>query len=144
MQHQDVTLIFTHALNAARKYLEERAAVPVFAYALAATENDQLIRIVPNPSSGQADQEVVEQLRTSLRHVARAEGYRAVAIITAERLDGNNNGSSTAVLQVAIDHSRAAPILWHVPFRRVGERYEFGDGDGGGIVLQGERFIFSD
>lgn len=142
MQHPDITLIFVHALNAARNYLEERGTIPVFAYVLSATEEEQLQRIVPNVGEGQASQEVVKQLRTVLRKQARDEGYRAVAIITPERLVGSGNGSSTAVLQVAIDHSVAAPIIWQVPFRRVGERYELGTRDGGGIVKEGERFIF--
>jgi hypothetical protein len=36
MQHPDISLIFVHALNAARAYLEERGAIPVFAYVLLA------------------------------------------------------------------------------------------------------------
>ena len=143
MQHPDITLIFVHALNAARNYLEERGTIPVFAYVLSATEQDQLQRLVPNAGTGQASQEVVKQLRTLLKQQARTEGYRAVAIITAERLEGSGNGSSTPVLQVSIDHSGAAPIIWHVPFRRVGERYELGTQEGGGIVKEGERFIFA-
>jgi hypothetical protein len=142
MQHPDITLIFTHALNAARNYLEERGTIPVFAYVLAATEDDQLRRVVPKAGVGQAAQEIVEQLRTLLSQQARTEGYRAVAIVTAERLDGSGNGSRSTVLQVAVDHVDAGPILWHVPFRRVGERYEFGTRDGGGMLKEGERFIF--
>ena len=144
MQHPDITLIFTHALNAARNYLEEGGAIPVFAYVLAATQEDQLRRVVPKPTAGQADQEVVEQLRRLLSQEARAEGFRAVAIVTAEGLDGSCNGGNTAVLQVAVDHVRAAPIIWQVPFRRVGERYEFGTRDGSGIVKEGKHFIFAE
>jgi hypothetical protein len=142
MQHPDITLIFTHALNAARNYLEERGTIPVFAYVLATPDEDQLRRVVPKPGAGQAAQEVVAHLRTLLSREARTEGYRAVAIVTAERLDGSGNGSTTAVLQVAVDHVGAAPIIWQVPFRRVGERYEFGTRDGGGILKAGERFVF--
>jgi hypothetical protein len=141
MQHPDITLIFTHALNAARNYLEERGTIPVFAYVLAAAEEDQLRRVVPTPVKGQAP-EIVKQLAALLSQQARAERYRAVAIVTAERLDGTGNGSSTAVLQVAVDHVDAGPILWHVPFRRVGEGYEFGTRDGGGILKPGERLVF--
>jgi hypothetical protein len=144
MQHPDVTLIFVHALNAARNYLEERGTIPVFAYLLPAVEQDQLQRVVPNPSPGQAAQEVVEQLSTVLKEQARTEGYRAVAIITVERLEGSCKGTSTLVLQVAVDHSVVGPVLWHVPFRRVGERYEFGTRDGSGIGKQGDRFIFTE
>jgi len=100
--------------------------------------------VVPKPTAGQADQEVVEQLRRLLSQEARAEGFRAVAIVTAEGLDGSCNGGNTAVLQVAVDHVRAAPIIWQVPFRRVGERYEFGTRDGGGIVKEGKHFIFAE
>ena len=142
MQHPDVTLIFTHALNAARNYLEERGAIPVFAYVLAATENDQLRRVVPEAAAGQAAQEIVERLRKLLSREARTEGHRAVAIVTAEQLDGSDNGGSTTTLQVAVDHVEAGPILWQVPFRRVGESYEFGTRGGGGILKEGERFIF--
>jgi len=143
MQHPDITLIFTHALNAARNYLEERGTIPVFAYVLAATEEDQLRRVVPKPAAGQPAQEVVEQLRALLSQKARTEGCRAVAIVTAERLDGSSNGSNTAVLQVAVDHVGADPVIWQVPFRRVGERYEFGTRDAGGILKAGERFAFT-
>jgi hypothetical protein len=141
MQHPDITLIFIHALNAARNYLEERGTIPVFAFVLGATKENQLQRIVPKQDAGQAAQEVVEQLRTLLSREARIEGYRAVAIITAERLGGSSNVSSTEVLQVAADHVDAGPITWHVPFRRVGERYEFGTRDGGGILKAGERIL---
>jgi hypothetical protein len=144
MQHPDITLIFVHALNAARNYLEERGTIPVFAYVLSANDEDQLRRVVPNPGAGQAVQEVVEQLRTLLKQEARAEGYRAVAIVTAERLEGSGNGSSITVLQVAVDHSGTDPIIWHVPFRQVRDRYEFGTRDGDGIVKEGKRFIFAE
>jgi hypothetical protein len=142
MQHPDVTLIFTHALNAARDYLEAGGTIPVFAYVLAAVGQDQLRRIVPKPGTGQPAHEVVHQLRAILRDEARVEGYHAVAIISAERMDGSGNGSSAPVLQVALDHLAAGPFVWHVPFHRMGERYEFGTRDGGGILKAGERFIF--
>jgi hypothetical protein len=142
MQHPDITLIFAHVLNAARNYLEERGTIPVFAYVLSATEEDQIRRVVPNPGIGQTDQQIAERLHTLLKQQARTEGYRAVAIITVERLEGSGNGSDTPVLQVAVDHSGASPIIWHVPYRRVGDRYEFGSRDGRGIVKEGKRFIF--
>jgi hypothetical protein len=144
MQHPDLTLIFVHALNAARNYLEESGTIPVFAYVMLASESDQLQRFVPNAGAGQTVQNVVEQLRALLKRQARTERYRAVAIITTERLEESESGSTSTMLHVVVDHSESDPIVWQVPFRRVGEHYEFGNPDGSGIVKQGERFIFAE
>jgi hypothetical protein len=142
MQHPDITLIFLHALNAARNYLEQSGAIPVFAYVLLAAEPEQLRRVIVTEKAEQTPREVVEQLRARLKHQAVAEGYRAVAIVAPERLEGSGNGASTEVIQVAIDHAEAPPVIWQVPFRRVDDRCEFGTRDGGGIMKAGERFIF--
>ena len=91
MQHPDITLIFVHALNAARNYLEERGTIPVFAYALSDAQPDQLHRVAPNPTPGRTAEEVAEQLRALMKERAPVEGYRAVASITAEQLEGSRD-----------------------------------------------------
>jgi hypothetical protein len=144
MQHPDITLIFMHSLNAARNYLEERGPIPVFAYVLSPADENQLRRLVPKQDAGQAIQEIVERLRSLLKLEAKIESHQAVAIITEERLAGSDNGASFKVLQVAVDHTDAEPVIWHVPFHRVGERYEFGNPDGSGILKAGMHFIFKE
>lgn len=141
MRHADITLIFVHALNAARNYFEERGAMPVFAYVLPADEPDQLRRVVTGGLQGSGAREVVEQLKVRLKQEARAEGYRAVPIVTAES-EAGDNGSEAIALQVAVDHATAGAVVWRVPIRCEGGRYEFGARDGGGDVREGERFIF--